>query len=64
MTLVIFSQVVVGTSRLDTIEQIGHDPTGMLQWWQSGSEESKRAHTPLSEGWIDSSEQLREFGEV
>jgi hypothetical protein len=25
----IFSQVVVGTSRLDTIKQIGHDPTGM-----------------------------------
>lgn len=31
---VYFSQVVVGTSRLDTVEQIGHDPTGMLQWWQ------------------------------
>jgi hypothetical protein len=26
------SQIVVGTTRLDTIEQVGHDPTGMSEW--------------------------------
>ena len=45
----IFSQVVVGTSRLDTIKQIGHDPTGMFAM-VAVEAKSQRGHTPL---WLD-----------
>jgi hypothetical protein len=51
-----FSQVVVGTSRLDTIKQIGHGPTGVLQWWQW--KRRVKEGTPHS-GSIDSSEHAR-----
>jgi hypothetical protein len=58
------SQVVVGTTRLDTIEQIGHDPTGMLQMVAVEAKSRTEGTPPLLVGLDRFFETTRELGEV
>lgn len=57
----IFSQVVVGTSRLNTIKQIGHDPTGVFA--MAAVEAKSQEGTPHS-GLDRFFRAARETGEV